>query len=365
MREILTLHDAFAFPGGGEKVATLFARDAGADLWTAEYAPGAFEPGYFGDGPPHDLNALANHPLAARISKTLALLRAFANFPRAKARAAVFSGSLACMAASRIDAYKIHYCHTPPRILYDQRDFYLSRVRPLKRPVYKAFLAYYERAFKKALARMDVVAANSKNVQKRLRDFLGADSEIVHPPCETEKFPFLAQEDFYLSTARVDGLKRVDVIVEAFAAMPQKKLVVVSGGSELEKMKRRAESLKNVTILGWVDGKTLARLIGTCVAAIYIPRDEDFGISPVEAMAAGKPVIGVAEGGLLETVVHGETGILLPPDPTPEDAARAVNALTPEAALTMREACERRAALFDVKIFLQKMRDLIERAPKR
>lgn len=364
MREILTLHDAFAFPGGGEKVATLLARDLGADLWTAEYAPGAFEPGYFGDAPPHDLGALAAHPLAAKFSKTLALMRAFAGFPPSRARAAVFSGSLALMAQARIDAYKIHYCHTPPRILYDQRDFYLSRVRPAKRPLYRAFLAYYERAFTKALAAMDVIAANSVNVQKRLKDFLGADSEIVHPPCETGKFSFLGQEDFYLSTARVDGLKRVDVIVEAFAAMPEKKLVVVSGGSELERVKARAETLPNVTILGWVDGETLTRLIGTCIAAIYIPRDEDFGISPVEAMAAGKPVIGVAEGGLLETVVHDETGVLLPPDPKPEDAARAVNALTPQAALAMRQACERRAARFDVKIFLRKMRDLIEMAPK-
>jgi len=359
MRDILVLHDAFTFPGGGEKVASLLARDQGAGLFTAAYAPEAFPDGYFGDSPPRDLCALKNHSLAAKFSKTLAFQRAFEAFPETSAKAAVFSGALAPMAQARINAYKIHYCHTPPRILFDQRDFYLERANPLKRPLYKMFLGAYRRAYEKALFAMDAVAANSRNVQKRLKDFLGAESEIVYPPCDTGAFAWQGQEDFYLSTARVDTLKRVDVIVRAFAGMPDKKLVAVSGGAELERVRRMAEDLPNVEVRGWVDDQTLKTLMGSCIASVYIPRDEDFGISPVESMAAGKPVIGVAEGGLLETLVDGETGILLPPDPAPEDVARAVAALTPQAALGMREACERRAKLFDTEIFLRGMRAMI------
>ncbi|VAX17481.1 hypothetical protein MNBD_NITROSPINAE03-970, partial [hydrothermal vent metagenome] len=97
------------------------------------------------------------------------------------------------------------------------------------------------------------------------------------------------------------------------------------------------------------------------IASIYIPRDEDFGMSPVESLAAGKPVLGVAEGGVLETIVHGETGILIPANPSPEDLIEAVHQLTPKRALALREACEQRAELFDKKIFLEKMRQLIER----
>lgn len=363
MQDILILHDAFTFPGGGEKVASLLARDQNAGLFTAAYAPEAFPDGYFGQSPPHSLEALKTRPLAAKLSKTLAFMQAFEGFPETRAKAAVFSGVLAPMAQARIKAYKIHYCHTPPRILFDQRDFYLKRAAPLKRPLYKLFLGAYRRAYEQALLAMDAVAANSRNVQKRLRDFLGAESEIVYPPCDTKAFAFTGQEDFYLSTARVDTLKRVDVIVEAFAGMPDKKLVAVSGGSELERVRRMAENLPNVEVRGWVDDQTLKTLMGTCIASIYIPRDEDFGISPVESMAAGKPVIGVAEGGLLETVVDGETGVLLPPNPTAENVARAVAALTPQAALGMRDACERRARLFDTEIFLKGIRAMIAGKP--
>ena len=250
------------------------------------------------------------------------------------------------------------YCHTPPRILYDHRDFYLARQPRLRRPLWRLLAGRYRRRYEAAVRAMDAVIANSETVRRRIRDFLGLDAVVVHPPVDTAAYQYKGQEPFYLSTARVDVLKRVDRVVAAFAAMPDKKLVVVSGGSELDRVRAMARGCPNIDIRGWTEAAELRRLIGTAVATIYIPRDEDFGISPVESMAAGKPVIGVREGGLTETVVHGETGVLLPPDPTPEDVARAVRALGPAEALAMREACQRRAAAFDTKVFVDNMREL-------
>jgi glycosyltransferase involved in cell wall biosynthesis len=149
---------------------------------------------------------------------------------------------------------------------------------------------------------MDIIVTISETVRKRIRRFLRHDSQVIYPPCETERFRFLDQENFYLSTARLDPLKRIDVIVRAFLKMPEKNLVVVSGGSEIRKIKEAAEEAKNIQVLGWVNEERLIGLMGKCIASIYIPRDEDFGLSPVESMAAGKPVIGVREGGLLETI---------------------------------------------------------------
>ncbi|MBN2702197.1 MAG: glycosyltransferase, partial [Methylothermaceae bacterium] len=120
-----------------------------------------------------------------------------------------------------------------------------------------------------------------------------------------------------------------------------------------------AEGASNIQFVGWVDDEGLRCLIGRAVATIYLPRDEDFGMSPVESMAAGKPVIGVAEGGVLETVVDGKTGILLPPDPSPEAVCQAVKRLGPVRARTMREACEIRARRFDRQVFLDRMRRLV------
>ena len=107
---------------------------------------------------------------------------------------------------------------------------------------------------------------------------------------------------------------------------------------------------------GWTSDAELLDLIGNAIATIYVPMDEDFGMSPVESMAAGKPVIGVAEGGLVETIVEGETGTLLPPGFGPQAIVEAVTALTPQRALEMRAACTARAAQFDEKAFVAGMR---------
>lgn len=357
----LVLHDAFAFPGGGEKVAVALARAFGAGLGTGFFDGTAFPADYFPDGPPVSLDAAGRHPLASRLSATLAMCLAFEGMAPVATPLAVHSGALCLLAHRRIHGRQILYCHTPPRTLYDHRDFYLARQPPLRRPLYRLLAARYRRRYETAIRAMDAVVANSETVRRRIRDFLGLDAEVVHPPVDTAAFANLGQEPFYLSTARVDVLKRVDVVVRAFRDLPDKRLVVVSGGSELGQVRELAAGCPNIDIRGWTEETELRRLIGTAVATIYIPRDEDFGISPVESMAAGKPVIGVREGGLTETVVHGATGMLLPPDPKPADVARAVGELGPAEALGMRQACERRAAAFDTAVFIRNMQAVAER----
>ncbi len=361
----LILHDACAFPGGGERVAASLADEFTAILWTAGFNAPAFPADFFHGRPPMDMRAKEKFPDLARHSETACLWKCFANFPNSSPSFTIFSGSLAPMAHSRITGPKILYCHTPPRILYDQKRFYLARQSRLRRPLYEAFLWNFERAFAKAARAMDTIVANSKNVAARLGNYLQLDSVVVPPPVRTADFPWLGQEGFYLSTARVDQLKRVETIVEAFLDMPDKQLVVASGGSELERVTAMAQGRENIRILGWVDQDTLRQLTGSCLATIYIPRDEDFGISPVESMAAGKPVIGVAEGGLLETVLENRTGFLIPANPTAHQLSEAVQAMTPEKALAMRPACEAQAKRFDEAVFRQKMRQVVDETLER
>ena len=356
----LILHDAFAFPGGGEKVAQSLAEITGGILWTARFDQAAFPADFFRDRPPMDMRARERYPDLVRYSETACFWKCFADFPRCSPPYAIFSGSLAPMAYRRISGKKILYCHTPPRILYDQRDYYLQSQSATKRSAYKAFLWAFERSYAKAARSMDLIVSNSQNVAHRLGRYLQLDSAIVPPPVSTGDFSWLGQEDFYLSTARVDRLKRVEVIVEAFLGMPDKRLVVVSGGSELERIRAMAASASNIEVRGWVSANELRQLTGKCLSTIYIPRDEDFGISPVESMAAGKPVIGVAEGGLLETILENKTGVLIRPNPSSQDVAQAVQAMTPELALSMREACQIQAAKFDEAAFKEKMLKLIE-----
>ena len=206
---------------------------------------------------------------------------------------------------------------------------------------------------------MDLIIANSENVRKRLAQFVGVAAQVIHPPCDVDGHRWLGQRDYYLSTARLEPLKRVELLIEAFRRMPDLRLVVASGGSEEKRLRALAADADNIEFTGWLDRAQLRTLIGHCIATLYIPRDEDFGMSPVESLAAGKPVIGVAEGGLLETVADGQSGQLIAGEPTIDDIIAAVRGMSPGRAASMRALCEQRATAFSEQRFLQQIGQVI------
>lgn len=274
---------------------------------------------------------------------------------------AIFSGSNAPLAAlGRSRTSNILYCHTPPRFVYDLKNHYLHSIPVWQRPLLRLLITGFQPFYERSVANIQLLIANSENVQQRIKRYLNRDAVVVYPPCDTRNYRWLSQEDFYLSTARLESYKRVKTIIEAFKTMPEKKLVVASGGSLLEELKKETTTYPNIELTGWCEQSKLYELVGKCIATLYLPVDEDFGMSPVESMAAGKPCIGVDEGGVKETVIDGRTGLLCPSDPTASDIVEAVNSLTPERALAMRLACEQQAKQFSENIFLNKMRILLD-----
>lgn len=273
----------------------------------------------------------------------------------------VYSGSNAPLAVDNHEGKEnILYCHTPPRFIYDLKAHYLSIAPMWQKILLKWLIKWFQPQYERAVRKMDLVIANSCTVQKRLKQYLDIDSIVIYPPCDTQKFEWIEQGDFYLSTARLEPYKRVELIVDAFISMPDKRLVIASGGSQLEKLKKRAQYAENIHFTGWCDQPTLIDLVGRCTASLYIPINEDFGMSPVESMAAGKPVIGVAEGGVLETVIDRKTGVLCPPAPLAEDIIKAVNYLSPVVAASMRENCEKQAEKFSAKRFHYAMNSILD-----
>jgi len=142
--------------------------------------------------------------------------------------------------------------------------------------------------------------------------------------------------------------------------LPDRKLVVTSSGPELSRLKRLADGCGNIRFTGPVSDLELTRWIGNAIMTIYIPIDEDFGMSPVESMSAGKPVIGVNEGGLRETVIDGRTGRLLKPDPPVEEVMEAIEASGPKSAWEMRKDCEEQAKKFSRANFVEQMRKFLQ-----
>jgi glycosyltransferase involved in cell wall biosynthesis len=354
----IILHDYFETAEGGGRLCLTLSEAYHADLcygFKASFHP-FFQNAHFCSRQ-YDLRSASRIPLL----RQLRLMHAFRNKTSFlnNYRQAIYSGFYSPLAMNNHQrGSNIYYCHTPPRFMYDQRDFYSSRLPFLQRFLLVWFIGYLKPLYEEAIASMDIIIANSENVRARIRTYLKKDALVVYPPCDTDSFIWRGQADYYLSTARLDVLKRVDLIIDAFIRMPDKKLIVTSEGNDYARLKKLAGQRENILFTGLVTEEKLRDLTGNAIATIYIPRDEDFGMSPVESMAAGKPVIGVREGGLLETIVHGETGILLSPEINSEELIDAVSALTPACALQMRRACEERAQLFSQDLFLDKMLDL-------
>jgi len=355
--DTVILHDEFAFKGGGERLVQILCRDLKVDLAFGYRNKKTF-----------NLDELSNNLInlesesklpAWRTIKRLHTFRNKTNFLK-KYKNVVYTGQNSSLAVSNHSEGKnIYYCFTPPRSMYHLKESHLASQTPLERLRHVLYNAFYQPLYENAIRKMDVILADSKNVQNRIHKFLDLESTVIYPPCDVDKFCWLSQGDYYLSTARLTPHKRVDIIIQAFTKLPQKQLIIASTGPDEKRLKQLAEGFDNIQFTGDINDKELKNLIGNAIATIYIPIDEDFGISAVESMAAGKPVIGSGEGGLLETVVHGQTGWLLSPNPSAEELIQILSTVNPELAKSMRADCETRAKIFCTENFIEKMRGII------
>ena len=364
-QKILILHDYFLYKGGGERLVLSLAKNLRADIATAFIAKDSFNPRDYGIKTyelyrEHFFSRLPGFRYLQVQSSFLFKTSFIKNYD------VIIYSADCCIAALRAKGkINISYMHTPPRHLY---DCYRDRLReyPLwKKIIFVPFAIVNRWRFEWLTRKCDVIVTNSKNVQERIKHYLHLDSVVAYPPCNTLPFKNLGQGDYFFSWARLYPIKRVDMIVEAFTRMPDKKLVVASGGAELEKLRKMAQGHDNIKILGWISDEELLQRLGHCLATIYIPIREDFGMSPVESMTAGKPVIGVAEGGMLEVIEHEKNGMLLRPDFTVDDIITTVRTMTSEKAKSMESYCLQTAERFTEEKFITRMREVINSLHKR
>ena len=253
----------------------------------------------------------------------------------------------------------IAYINTPPRGFTDQFETKLQQKVPkILQPAVRLFQKFVIREFKAAADACDYKIANSKNIQNRLKTYCNVEvDEVIWPAIDTQKLKYVGQKDYYLSHARLESTKRLELIVEAFALMPDRKLVITSGGPLKDWIIQTIAERKlvNIEFKGRVSDSERDQLMGNCIAGIYIPENEDSGMTQVELNACAKPVIGVAEGGLLETIFEGQNGLLLPANPKVEDLVAAVKKMTPELAWSMKQACLSNAAKLDKKVYFDRL----------
>ncbi|CAI1666385.1 GDP-mannose-dependent alpha-(1-6)-phosphatidylinositol monomannoside mannosyltransferase [Serratia proteamaculans] len=207
------------------------------------------------------------------------------------------------------DQLHISYVHSPIRYAWDLQHQYLKEAgldKGMKGHLARWVLHKIRMWDYRTANGVDHFIANSKFIARRIKKVYGRDSDVIYPPVDVERFTYQEKkEDFYFTASRMVPYKRIDLIVEAFGHMPDKKLIVIGAGSEMAKIKSKAKD--NVEILGYQSNEVMLECMQKAKAFVFAA-EEDFGITPVEAQACGTPVIAFGKGGSLETVrPYGET----------------------------------------------------------
>lgn len=258
----------------------------------------------------------------------------------------------------------ICYCHTPMRYLHYQFENYfhqgsLAWLKPAA-TLFRPWLAYWDR---ESSRQVDEFVANSENVRARIAKTYGRESAVIYPPVDTDFFsplPCGGGQDggsrYYLIVGALVPYKRVDLAIEACRSLrvPLKVIGVGSDEDRLHKLARGAD----VEFLGWQTGHALRSHYQRCAAMLY-PQEEDFGISAVEAMSCGAPIIAFNKGGALETVEDGVTGVFF----SEQTVASLAAAINRAAAIGFdRAAIRARAERFDTKLFQDGLRKFLTAA---
>ena len=357
--KVALVHDWLTGMRGGERCLEVFCElFPSADLYTLLHVPGSVSPAI--ESRRIVTSFIQRLPQAERRYRHyLPLFPAAVRAFDLRGYDLVLSSSHAVAKGVRVPAGALHvcYCFTPMRYVWDLYDDYFGprsglATRLLMPPV----AAWLRRWDRRTAAGVHQFVAISRFVADRIRRAYGRDADVIYPPVDVSRFRLdEAPGEFYLVVSALTPYKRVDLAVEACNRLGRR-LVVVGTGPEDRRL--RAMAGPTVELLGWRDDAETAELYARCRALLFPPL-EDFGITPLEAMAAGRPVIAFGEGGALETVVppgEGEppTGLFFAHQ-TVEDLADAIRRFEASAHQFEPKALRRRAEAFDRPLFRERV----------
>ncbi len=263
------------------------------------------------------------------------------------------------------ETFHLCYCHTPARYLWDWHAEYLAenKLGFNFKGMFVRNLLHKQRIWDRVSAdRVDHFLVNSENVKGRIKKYYQRDSDVVYPPVEVTDIKIAVEppEDFYLIVSRLEPYKKIDLAIRACNKL-KKKMMIVGEGSA----KKYLQSIAGPTIkfVGWKNDKELWRYYRQTKSFIF-PGEDDFGITPVEAMAAGRPVIAYGKGGATETILNGSTGLFFY-QPTVESLTDAIGQLEKKYDNFIPANCRTQAEKFSKEKFLTEIKKQVELGYKK
>lgn len=359
---IAIFHNFLDNIGGAEMVTLILARELQADIYTTNIDLKKIAAMGFSAS---RIFSIGQVPINAPFRQQMALWRFRHLNLKGKYDFFIIAGDWA-MSAAVNNKPNLWYVHSPIREIWDLYPFTRQHtVPPLLRWGFDAWTAYNRRLNRHYIHHVNQIACNSKNTRNRVQTYLNRNAVICHPPIETTLHHCAASKGYWLSVNRLIHHKRVDIQIQAFARLPHEKLIIVGSYEASRHFHAYAKYIRsiqtpNVEIRSWVNREELFSLYSSCKGFITTAKDEDFGITPVEAMASGKPVIASNEGGYRETVTP-QTGILLDETSpaTVTGAIAKINGLLDKDPDHFQNACLERANQFDTTVFIRSIRNLI------
>lgn len=262
---------------------------------------------------------------------------------------------------TKADQLHICYCHSPIRYCWDMYNEYLEESH-----LDKGFKSWLVRLMLHPIRQFDAIAgsrvdyyiSNSDYVGQRIRKTYRRKATTIHPNIDISNFELCNdKQEYYLASSRLVAYKKIDTIIEAFNQMPDKKLVVIGGGPNLEAYRKLAKD--NVTVMGYQPFDVLKDKMQHAKAFVFAA-DEDFGMIPIEAQSCGTPVIAYGHGGSLETVNGGKTGLFFY-EQTPEAIVEAVNKFEAMGSQPFAPAdCRQWAEGFSEERFKREIKEFVE-----
>ena len=366
-KRIAIFHNFLDNIGGAEIVALTLARELHADLYTTNIHRKNIAKMGFTDVLPR-IHSIGSVPTKAPWKQQAAFYR----FRRLNLKGEydffIIAGDWA-MSAAVNNKPNMWYVHSPLNQLWAFKQYVQKELIPLwKVPFFEVWVHINRLLSRRYAHHVQTWVCNSQNTRKRILKYYHKDAIVIHPPIYTKNYFSHSTKNYWLSVNRILHTKRIDMQMKAFAQLPQERLIIVGsyekGVQPFEEYKNYIKSIKpkNVIIQSWVNAAQLKKRYAECKGFITTARDEDFGMAPVEAMASGKPVIAADEGGYKETIIHGETGVLIP-NITPKKLAQCVNELSQQLKKhphRYEHACRQRATSFDTKRFIQHIKRLLK-----